>query len=127
MTAVSQSTGTEVDSALAVFVKAGDDETPSATALSSTSSTENYSDGNISIQDANAVLDNNTANSEETSKLMRWFLSPKFFIGFLLLGLIIFVIVDSATAGHVPDTVDTVLDWIHENSIAGFFLFVLGK
>jgi len=53
--------------------------------------------------------------------------SFKVVIGLLLLAFIIFVIVDSTTTGHVRGAVQDFLDWIEDNPIGGFFVFVVGK
>jgi uncharacterized membrane protein YdjX (TVP38/TMEM64 family) len=75
-----------------------------------------------------SVIDNASDLKEaEPNKRIGWFLSPKVWIGLLLLGFIIFVIVDTATTGHVREGVEAFLDWIRDNTVAGFFLFVIGK
>jgi uncharacterized membrane protein YdjX (TVP38/TMEM64 family) len=79
---------------------------------------------------ANADSANDDVDSDkepERSIILQWLFSPKLWIGLLLLGFIMFVVVDTATTGYVRDGVVTFLDWIEENPIPGFFLFVIGE
>jgi uncharacterized membrane protein YdjX (TVP38/TMEM64 family) len=79
----------------------------------------------VAVNDAG----NDAGNDEDTepNKVIGWFLSPKVLIGLLLLGIIVFVIVDTATTGYVREGVESFLNWMKDNPIAGFFLFVIGK
>jgi len=51
----------------------------------------------------------------------------KLCVGLLLAGFVIFVISDSLTNGHLKDGIDTFLKWIEDNTVAGVFLFMVGK
>jgi len=66
-------------------------------------------------------------DQEQSRTLLQRIFSFRVLIGLLLVGFVIFVIVDSATTGYVRDTVSSFLDWIEENPVGGFFVFVLGK
>lgn len=63
--------------------------------------------------------------TEEELKLRRWNRNKKIFIGLILLGFIIFVIVDSTTTGYLRSGIDTALKWIEANAVAGMFVFML--
>jgi hypothetical protein len=64
-----------------------------------------------------ANLNNNTRSS----------LYCKALVGLLLLGFIIYVIIDSATTQHIRGVVKSFLNWVQANPVAGFFVFVIGK
>ena len=51
----------------------------------------------------------------------------KLIIGGLFLALIVYVIVDSFTAGYVRQFVQTFLSWFENNIYAGSVLFIAGK
>lgn len=57
----------------------------------------------------------------------RWYCSPRLHIGLLLVGFIVYVIVDSFTTGYSKDAVNSFLDWVSANPVGGFFVFVIGK
>ena len=86
-----------------------------------------------SVTDQNSAELTSTSNGAtpetiEDAKLRTpWYFSPKLYIGLLLVGFVVFVIIDSATTGYTRDAVNSFLNWIQENPIAGFFLFALGK
>jgi hypothetical protein len=82
---------------------------------------------NEEITNINDSESGNVEDNDDPSKKTPWYRSIKLLIGILLLGFIIFVIADSATNGYVRDAVGSFLDWIENNPIAGFFLFVVGK
>ena len=67
-----------------------------------------------------------TSNSNMDGPMTKWYCSIKLYVGLLLLGFIIYVIIDSATNQHVRDGLVTFLEWIEENPLSGFFLFVIG-
>jgi hypothetical protein len=73
-----------------------------------------------------ASNDNESDNTENTATTKKWYYSSKLYIGLLLLGFIIFIIVDSATNQHVRNGLEIFLEWIEDNPIGGFFLFVIG-
>lgn len=50
----------------------------------------------------------------------------KLIIGGLFLALIVYVIVDSFTAGHVRQFVQSFLNWFENNIYAGSILFIAG-
>lgn len=92
--------------------------------------TEEGSTSDIEEADVHKNIFNPVVNDERESTAVEsktpWYCSVKFAVGLLLLGFIVFVIVDTATNGYVKDTVSAFLDWIEENPISGFFLFVVG-
>lgn len=49
----------------------------------------------------------------------------KLIIAAVLVGFIVFVIVDSLTNKHIQSAIDSFLTWIEENPIPGFFLFMV--
>lgn len=65
------------------------------------------------------------AITEEELKDSRWNLNKKIFLGFFLLGFIIFVIVDSTTTGYLRTGINDFLKWIENNAISGMFAFML--
>jgi hypothetical protein len=85
------------------------------------------------IEEAENVPNDSSSSiaAEETPTLQPpktpWYCSVKFSIGLLLLGFIVFVIVDTVTNGYVRDTVESFLDWIEQNPVGGLFLFVVGR
>ena len=87
-------------------------------------------DRSSTVDDENEEEVARSEEEEEQSSsrtLLQRIFSFRVLIGLLLVGFVIFVIVDSATTGYVRDTVSSFLDWIEENPMAGFFVFVLGK
>ena len=64
--------------------------------------------------------------NRDKKTLLQRILTVKLLVGLLLVGFIVFIIVDSATTGHVREVVESFLDWIEENPIGGFFAFVIG-
>ena len=71
--------------------------------------------------------DPSDANSNsDTEKMTKWYCSIKLYVGLLLLGLIVYIIIDSVTNKYIRDGLVTFLDWIEENPAGGFFLFVIG-
>jgi hypothetical protein len=50
----------------------------------------------------------------------------KMTIGLLLLGFVLFVIIDTATNGYVKDAIDSFLEWIEDNPVGGMFVFIVG-
>jgi hypothetical protein len=53
--------------------------------------------------------------------------SVKIIIGLLLLGFVIFIIIDTTTNGYVKDGIKEFLEWIEDHPIGGMFLFMVGK
>lgn len=82
----------------------------------------------IQTSEANAETqpkeEENTIDGEQEDSPKKAFPWVKVILGLLLLGFIIFVIVDSVTNGYVRDGIDSFLDWIEENSVAGIFCFM---
>jgi hypothetical protein len=52
--------------------------------------------------------------------------SVKIIIGLLLLGFVLFVIIDTTTNGYVKDGIEVFLEWIEDHPIGGMFLFMVG-
>ncbi len=76
---------------------------------------------------AGTSTDPSDANSNSATETMtKWYCSIKFYVGLLLLGLIVYIIIDSVTNKYIRDGLVTFLDWIEENPAGGFFLFVIG-
>jgi len=95
------------------------EDEPATTDRSSTVDDDN--DGEV------ARSEDQEQDQEQSRTLLQRIFSFRVLIGLLLVGFVIFVIVDSATTGYVRDTVSSFLDWIEENPVGGFFVFVLGK
>jgi hypothetical protein len=64
---------------------------------------------------------------KEEPKPKWWTCSVKKIIGLLLLGFVVFIIVDLTTNGYTTDGFEAILEWIEDNPIGGAFLFVLSK
>lgn len=89
-------------------------------------------DNNNDDDDAGVVEDNgdndNVEELEEIFKKARrrsCFL--KILFGLILLGVVIYIIVDSSTTQHVKNGIVSFLEWIKENPAEGAFLFIIGK
>jgi hypothetical protein len=52
--------------------------------------------------------------------------SIKITIGLLLLGFVLWIIVDTSTNGYVKDGIELFFEWIEVHPIIGFFSFVVG-
>ena len=77
--------------------------------------------------ESNRTGTSSDANSNsDTEKMTKWYCSIKLYVGLLLLGLIVYIIIDSVTNKYIRDGLVTFLDWIEENPAGGFFLFVIG-
>lgn len=76
-------------------------------------------------QDAEQVEEEEEEVSEEELKLRRRNRNKKIIIGLFLLAFIIFVIVDSTTTGYLRSGINTALQWIEANPVAGMFVFML--
>lgn len=63
--------------------------------------------------------------TEEELKIQRWNRNKKIMIGLVLLGFIIFVIIDSTTTGYLRSGINTALQWIEDNAVAGMFVFMV--
>lgn len=63
--------------------------------------------------------------TEEELRARRMSKYKKIAIGLLLLGFVIFIIVDSLTNGYVRSGINTFLAWIEANPIPGFFVFMI--
>jgi uncharacterized membrane protein YdjX (TVP38/TMEM64 family) len=68
-------------------------------------------------------LTNESSGSEQNSKAKRRLIAFKTMFGLLLLAVIVFVIVDTATMGYVKDSVESFLEWVKDNPVPGIFLF----
>jgi hypothetical protein len=47
-------------------------------------------------------------------------------VGLLLLGFVLFIIIDTATNGYTKDGIEVLLEWIEDHPIRGVFIFILG-
>lgn len=63
--------------------------------------------------------------SEEELKERKWNRNKKIVIGLLFVAFIVFVIVDSTTTGYLRSGINTALQWIEDNAVAGMFVFML--
>lgn len=66
--------------------------------------------------------DNNSEESEQPKKRCSLF---KIALGLLLLGFIIYVIVDSFTTAYIRTGIQTFLEWIEANPVPGIFIFMV--
>lgn len=85
-----------------------------------------------SMEDSSSSSSSNEEEStsdptEEKKTILQRIFSFKLLIGLLLVGFVIFVIIDSTTTKHVRSGVEIFLDWIEDNPVEGFFVFVLGE
>ena len=74
--------------------------------------------------DTDANNDDNNVNVNDEKK-SRAGLYQKLAIGLVLLAFIVYIIVDSVTAGNVRNAIEAFLDWIEDNPIPGFFAFMV--
>lgn len=63
---------------------------------------------------------------KEEQRLKRLACSVKIIIGLLLLGCVVFIIIDTTTNGYVKDSIESFLEWIEDHPIGGVFLFMVG-
>jgi hypothetical protein len=69
--------------------------------------------------------DEEMEKEEPTSK---WYsCSVKKIIGLILLGFVVFIIVDLTTNGYTTDGFEAILEWIEDNPVGGAFVFVISK
>jgi uncharacterized membrane protein YdjX (TVP38/TMEM64 family) len=81
---------------------------------------------NTSISTTSRNGDEEPPVDNDTTRTTKWYCSSKLYIGLLLLGFIIFIIIDSITNKYVRNGLEIFLEWIQDNPISGFFLFVIG-
>jgi hypothetical protein len=77
------------------------------------------------VQQEDPQMEEQDDITEEELKARRWNRNKKIFLGLILLGFIVFVIVDSTTAGYLRKGIENFLKWIENNAIAGMFAFML--
>ena len=75
-------------------------------------------------EEAVAVVETKKGGGEEEETKSN---PTKLIIGGLFLALIVYVIVDSFTAGYVRQFVQSFLNWFENNIYAGSILFIAGK
>ena len=63
--------------------------------------------------------------SNDDNRNRRSSLYKKLIVGLILLGFIIYVVVDSVTVGNVRSGIESFLDWIEENPVPGLFVFIV--
>jgi hypothetical protein len=80
-------------------------------------------DTNVQEKDPNMEEQEDTAGEE--LKARRWNHKKKIVLGLLLLGFIVFVIVDSTTTRYLRQGIESFLKWIENNAVAGIFAFML--
>jgi hypothetical protein len=51
----------------------------------------------------------------------------KMTIGLILLGFVLFVIIDTATNGYVKEAIHSFLEWIEDNPVGGMFVYIVGS
>jgi hypothetical protein len=79
-------------------------------------------------ENAGAVaVDGETEEEANLNNNTRSALYCKALVGLLLVGFIIYVIIDTATTHHIRGVVRSFLKWVQANPAAGFFVFVIGK
>uniref|UniRef100_A0A7S4JVV3 VTT domain-containing protein n=1 Tax=Odontella aurita TaxID=265563 RepID=A0A7S4JVV3_9STRA len=64
------------------------------------------------------------AHASEARSALRRSRIKKLVLALVLIGFIVFVIIDSTTNGYIKDGIQTFLRWIEENPIEGFFMFM---
>ena len=69
--------------------------------------------------------ESNQELTEEDRLERRRNLYKKGFVGLLLVGFVVYIIVDAVTAGNVREAIDSFLSWIEDNPIPGFFAFMV--
>lgn len=77
------------------------------------------------MEDENQETEEEEEISEEVLKLQRWNRNKRIILGLILLGFIIFVIVDSTTTGYLRSGINIALQWIEDNAVAGMFVFMI--
>jgi hypothetical protein len=103
------------------------DETPAAKEQNAVVDILPKSDESNGTRTSTEILIDDESNSDNKDSMMnKWYCSLKFYVGLLLLGFVIYVIIDSVTNKNVRDGLETFLQWIEENPLSGFFLFVIG-
>ena len=66
------------------------------------------------------------SENNDGTTMSKWYCSLKLYVGLLLLGIVIYIIIDSVTNKYVRDGLITFLEWIEDNPWSGFFLFMIG-
>lgn len=79
----------------------------------------------IGVPDIDSVEVEAPELTEEELKSRRASRNKKIIIGLLLVGFIVFVIVDSFTTKYVKTAIDSFLTWIEANPVPGFFVFMV--
>lgn len=82
----------------------------------------------VDIEDSSKNHNNIVTEEQDEDRTpeRKSFCSPsKLIIGLLLVGFIVFVVIDSLTTGYVTSAVQDFLEWVEENPVAGIFLFII--
>lgn len=102
------------------------DETPATKEQNTVVDILPKSDESNGTRTSTEILIDDESNSDNNESTMnKWYCSLKFYVGLLLLGFVIYVIIDSVTNKYVRDGLESFLQWIEENPLSGFFLFVI--
>jgi len=77
------------------------------------------------IEDPNSESESDRDNDEENRIKRRNSRIKKIIFGLLLLGFVIYAIVDSLTTGYIRTGIQAFLEWIEANPVPGFFIFMV--
>jgi len=102
----------------------GDDSDQNERSDEDLSRTEN--DQESSSEDGLSSEATNVELEIEEQKRRKRMCLIKILIAVLLVGLVVYIIVDSTTTGHVRDAISNFLRWIQDNPAAGVFAFMTG-
>lgn len=102
---------------------------PPVASMPSTSDSDRFSEQNT----GDAVRDSNTFSGEDdrivdedpgAAAARKKARIKKIVIGLILLGIVIYIIVDSTTKRYVAQGIQTFLKWFEDNPVAGLFAFM---
>jgi uncharacterized membrane protein YdjX (TVP38/TMEM64 family) len=61
----------------------------------------------------------------QVAKDVRWLRIKRIAVCLILVGIVVFIIVDSSTTGYIRGGIQALLGWIQENPVPGWFVFTL--
>lgn len=112
-----------------VPIPVGQASSPPVAPMPSTSDSDRFSeqDTGDAVRDANTSsgLDDHNVNEDpEAAAARKKARMKKIVIGLILLGIVIYIIVDSTTNQYVAQGIQTFLKWFEDNPVAGLFAFM---